>query len=211
MEEFGLPGIVLMENAGRGAAELLAPLAGSGPVLVAAGPGNNGGDGFVIARHLDRRGIAVRVALWADPDRLTGDAATNFAVARRCRVPIEIFGGQHDEARLAGLLQGAAWVVDALLGTGAQGDPRPPFAAAIEQLNAFAAPILAVDVPSGLDCDTGGAGRPTIRAARTCTFVAAKPGFAAPGAADYTGIVTVHDIGAPRVLVAEVMARAASR
>jgi NAD(P)H-hydrate epimerase len=97
----------------------------------------------------------------------------------------------------------ADWIVDALLGTGARGEPRPPLDAVIDQINAAAAPTLAIDLPSGLDCDTGEPARHTIRAAQTCTFVAAKPGFLTPGAEQFTGCVHVLDIGAPRRLVEE--------
>ena len=93
-----------------------------------------------------------------------------------------------------------------MLGTGAHGEPRPPLDAVIDGLNAAAVPILAVDLPSGLDCDTGEPAGHTIRAAETCTFVAMKRGFLAPGAEQYTGRVHVLDIGAPRRLVDEVLA-----
>jgi NAD(P)H-hydrate epimerase len=120
-------------------------------------------------------------------------------------VPLEVFGNRHDAARLAMQLAGADWIVDALLGTGARGEPRPPLGAVIEQLNAAAAKRLAVDLPSGLECDTGAAAQHTIRADETCTFVAMKRGFATPGARQYTGRVHVLNIGAPRRLVEEVM------
>ena len=123
-------------------------------------------------------------------------------------MPIEPFGPAHDAARLSALLEGAAWIVDALLGTGSHGDPRPPLDAVIDQLNAHPAMKLAVDLPSGLDCDTGVASRHTVRAQHTCTFVAQKPGFLQPDAGAYTGQVHVLDIGAPRKLVEECLARA---
>ena len=107
-------------------------------------------------------------------------------------------------------LDGASWLVDALLGTGAKGEPRPPFDAVISQMNAHAAPILAVDLPSGLDADSGQASSQTIRAAHTCTFVAHKPGFLVSGADAFTGQVHVLDIGAPRVLVEEMLREAGS-
>jgi NAD(P)H-hydrate epimerase len=206
MEEYGLCGLVLMENAGRGVADRLCQMGIGGPVAVCCGKGNNAGDAFVIARHLDLRGFDVRVLLWAEPSELTGDAATNFRILEKTHVPIEIFAGKHDAARLEAQLTGTAWIVDALLGTGARGEPRPPLGAVIEQLNAAPAPKLAVDLPSGLDCDTGEPARRTIRAATTCTFVAAKPGFFAPGAQQYTGEVHVLDIGAPGELIEEVLA-----
>ena len=140
--------------------------------------------------------VEVRVLVWADPAELTGDAGANFNILRQTGVPIEVFGNRHDAARLAEQLAGADWIVDALLGTGARGEPRPPLDAVIDQLNAAAAKRLAVDLPSGLDCDTGEAAQHTIRADETCTFVAMKRGFTTPGAEQYTGRVHVLDIGA---------------
>ncbi len=204
-EEYGIPGLVLMENAGRGVADVLEGLGIQGPVVVCCGKGNNAGDGFVLARHLDLRGYAVRVLVWAEPAEPAGDAGINFEILRKTGVPIQFFRPEHEADRLQRDLAGAAWIVDALLGTGARGEPRAPLDAVIDQLNAAAAPKLAVDLPSGLDCDTGQAARHTIRAAHTCTFVAPKIGFFAPGAAEYVGRVHVLDIGAPRRLVDEIL------
>jgi NAD(P)H-hydrate epimerase len=220
VEEYGFSGLVLMENAGRGVADVLCRLGVAGPVVVCCGKGNNAGDGFVVARHLDLRGHAVRVLLRADPAELTGDAATNFHILSKTDVPIEVFGGglsqfSSDEngtvpfpsaTRLEKLLDGAAWIVDALLGTGARGEPRPPIDAVIDQLNAAGAPKLAIDLPSGLDCDTGQPARHTIRAAETCTFVTAKTGFLAPEAAPYVGRLHVLDIGVPRKIIEQIAA-----
>ncbi len=203
--KYGLTGLVLMENAGRGAADVLCSQGIAGPVAICCGRGNNAGDGFVIARHLELRGHSVRVLLWADPADLSGDAAANYAVLEKSGTPIVRFGAAHDPRRLAAELAGAAWIVDALLGTGASGEPRPPFDAVIDQLNSSGVPILAVDLPSGLDCDSGSPARHTIRARVTCTFVAAKPGFFVPGAAPYVGQVHVLDIGAPRQVVEEAL------
>jgi len=203
VDEYGMSGLMLMENAGRGVADRLCELGVSGPVVICCGQGNNGGDGFVVARHLDLRGYAVRVLLFADPGGLKGDAAVNYRIIERSGLPIrQVVPTQlHDE------LAGASWIVDALLGTGARGEPRPPFDMAIEQMNAAAIPILAVDLPSGLDCDTGQPARHTIRATHTCTFVAQKPGFLVPVAKQYLGVVHVVDIGAPRQLTEEILRR----
>jgi NAD(P)H-hydrate epimerase len=206
--EYGMTGLVLMENAGRGVVDVLYQIGIAGPVVVCCGRGNNGGDGFVIARHLDLRGHQVRVGLWCDPGTLQGDAAANYAILAHSDVPIEVFTGPHDAGRLATFLKGAGWIVDALLGTGSHGDPRPPLDAVIDQLNAHPAAKLAVDLPSGLDCDTGLASRHTIRGLHTCTFVAQKPGFLQPSAVAYTGKVHVLDIGAPRRLIDECLAAA---
>ena len=202
VNDFGLPSAVLMENAGRGVADVLASLGIDGPVAICCGGGNNGGDGFVVARHLDLRGVPVRVLLLTDPAELRGDAALNHRVLERSDVPMRRVTADNLDAELAG----AAWVIDALLGTGARGEPRPQLASAIERINAQRARILAIDVPSGLDCETGQPAVHTIRAAHTCTFVAAKPGFLVAGAEQYTGAVHVLDIGAPRKLVAEILA-----
>jgi NAD(P)H-hydrate epimerase len=205
IEQYGMSGLVLMENAGRGVADVLCGVIFTGRVVVCCGKGNNAGDGFVIARHLDLRGHEVRVLVWAEPAELTGDAETNFRILEKAGVPIAIFGNRHDAGRLSSELVGAAWIVDALLGTGARGEPRPPLDAVIDQLNAATAPILAVDLPSGLDCDTGQPAKHTMRATETCTFLAVKRGFLAPGAEQYTGRIHVLDIGAPRKLVEEVL------
>jgi len=204
IERYGFSGLVLMENAGRGVADVIERLGIHGPVVICCGKGNNAGDGFVIARHLDLRGYAVEVLLWAEPDQLSGDAAANFRILQKTDVPISVFGDHCDTGRLEAGLSEAGWIVDALLGTGARGEPRPPFDQVIAALNAAKAPKLAVDLPSGLNCDTGHAATHTVCAMHTCTFAAAKPGLLAPGAERFTGEVHVLDIGTPRKLLEEV-------
>lgn len=206
IEDYGLPGLVLMENAGRGAAELLVKLwPDAGPVAIACGRGNNGGDGFVIARHLELLGRSVHVLLAAEPDSIAGDAATMLAVATRSGIPTVPLAAA-DEATWRDHLAGAAVVVDALLGTGAAGPPRGAIATAIAAIAAWRAAtpagrVLAVDVPSGLDSDTGLAPGACVTADATATFVAPKVGFSAGGAAGFTGAVHVVGIGAPRQLL----------
>lgn len=203
IDEFGMSGLVLMENAGRGCVETLLKLGVSGPVVIACGRGNNAGDGFVIARHLDSLGHAVRVLLWSPADQFTGDAGANLQILQKAHVPISIFPtleawkAQRDE-----LLTGADWIVDALFGTGSRGAPRSPLDSVIDDLNNASAKNLAIDLPSGLDCDTGAAAIRTFRADHTCTFVALKPGLLEPSAVPYVGRVHVIDIGVPRKLLA---------
>jgi NAD(P)H-hydrate epimerase len=201
VEQYGMSGVMLMENAGRATCDVLCGLGITGPVIIVCGKGNNGGDGFVIARHLDLRGYQVRVLLLADPNSLSGDAALNHQILSKSGVPIE----NVDLQTFAAQLSGASWIVDAILGTGAAGEPREPYAAAIDQINASGIPVLAVDVPSGFDCDTGQPARHTIRAQHTCTFVAAKPGFLTVPAKAYVGQLHICDIGAPRKLVEETL------
>jgi NAD(P)H-hydrate epimerase len=201
IREFAMPGILLMENAGRGAADLLLRLGVRGPVVICAGKGNNGGDGFVIARHLENSGLKVRVLLFCDPAELRGDAATNYGIIIAAGTPLRIFSGSVSLDELEGELKAAEWIVDALLGTGTQGEIREPYATVIEAINRAATRVLAIDLPSGLDCDTGLPLGPCVRAAHTATFVARKAGFDAPRAADWTGEVHVIGIGVPRVLL----------
>lgn len=205
-EEFGIEGLVLMENAGRGVVDVLERLDIDGPLLVVCGGGNNAGDGFVIARHLEIRGVDCRVIVLKDVDELAGDALVNFNILRKCEVPIfQLANLASDPGALrAGLDRhggGAAWIVDALLGTGAHGEPRRPLDVAIDWINVQPGRKLAVDVPSGLDCDTGEPAEHTVRADHTCTFVAAKQGFAEPGAKEFTGQVHVVSIGTPPGMV----------
>jgi len=207
VDQYGMSSLVLMENAGRGVADQLVGLGIEGSVVIVCGKGNNAGDGFVIARHLDLRGYRVEVVITSDPAQLQGDAMHNFRILQRTDTPMAIVREPIPPNDALAVLSSADWVVDALLGTGARGEPRPPLDAVIDRLNACGARKLAVDVPSGLDCDTGQATRHTLRADHTCTFVAAKPGFFAPGADQFTGQIHVLDIGVPRRVVEEVLGR----
>ena len=198
-EELGLPTLVLMENAGRGAAALLRERAARGArVVVACGPGNNGGDGGVVARHLDAWGFVVRVVWFARPERLSGDAAAQFRILENAGIDQQAWAGPIEPARLDELFRGADWAVDGLLGTGLARPVEGPLRGVIEAMNRSGRPILALDLPSGLDADTGRPLGVAVRATATATFVAPKLGFAAPGAEAFTGAVHVVEIGVPR-------------
>jgi NAD(P)H-hydrate epimerase len=201
IDEAGVPGVVLMENAGRGCAELLRTLGIQGRVVVCCGKGNNGGDGFVIARHLDNAAVDVRVLLFARPEALTGDAAINYRVLARSGPPITVFGNEVDETTLHMELVGADWIVDALFGSGLLGAVRPPLDRVIENINATGSRVLAVDIPSGLDADTGLPLGATIRATHTATIAAVKKGFVQPSAREWLGQMHVIDMGVPRRLL----------
>jgi len=197
---FGIPSIVLMENAARQAADAAIDMlrASRGPVLVCCGPGNNGGDGTAAARHLAIRGFPVTVLLCADPERVRGDARTNLDIARRLGIPI-VEGGDDATAAWARACEPGTptLVIDALLGTGATRPVEGPIAVLIGLINASGTRVLALDTPSGLDVDTGEPLGDAVRGERTVTFVAHKLGFVSPGAQTYLGEVTVADIGAP--------------
>ena len=204
IEEFGIPGIVLMENAGRGMADLLGTLGVKGRVVICCGKGNNGGDGFVVARWLDARGVDVRVVLFCPPEELTGDAATNCRIVQKCDISMTVPPTSLDDSNLQRELADAEWIVDALFGSGLRGPVRPPYDRVIAAINASSGRIFAVDIPSGLDSDTGQPLGATIRARHTATIVAPKQGFAKPASREWTGEVHVVEIGLPRVLSNEI-------
>jgi len=204
IEEYGIPGIVLMENAARACALAAEDMLGGAQgrrVAVLCGKGNNGGDGFAVARHLTNWGSQVRILLLASAGDILagpGETATNLRVALKMGIPLDEL---RDAEGVAGAVAGCAdadLIVDALLGTGISGQVREPYLGAIRALNALGVPVLAVDVPSGLDCDTGRPLGEAVRADRTVTFVFRKVGFGRPGAAQYTGQVQVAEIGIPR-------------
>lgn len=203
ISEYGIPGVVLMENAGRACAEAALEMLGNRlgrRVLVVCGKGNNGGDGFVVARHLANGGADVRivtVAPVADMLDQENDASVNLQIALKMDMPLRECGTPA-QVRNA-LTEEGAWdlIVDAMLGTGISGEVREPYRTAIEAVNESACPVLAVDLPSGLDCDTGQPLGAAVRADRTVTFVARKAGFDAAGASDYTGKVAVAEISIP--------------
>jgi NAD(P)H-hydrate epimerase len=202
---FGVPGVVLMENAGCGAAELLLRLNPEGQrVLILCGPGNNGGDGFVIARHLQNHGLEADVLLFGEVEKLSPDAQVNAIIWQHSAALWTGPGDKPLDTDLRRIIEGApGWIVDALFGTGLTRPLGPPFDEVVAAVNASGRPVLAVDIPSGLDCDTGEPLGPTIRSTHTATFVAAKAGFLNPNAKPWLGRVHVVGIGAPKKLVDE--------
>lgn len=202
-DELGMSSLVLMENAGRGACEWLLPRAEGGPVLVLCGSGNNGGDGGVVARHLDLGSVPVKLVWFAEADRLSPDARAQYELLSRSGFNQEIWAGPVDRPRLEAEIGWASWVVDALLGTGLARPVEGRLREVIETVNATGCRVMALDLPSGLDADTGQPLGIAIRALGTVTFVASKVGFHQPGAQLYTGQVHVAGIGVPRSLLAQ--------
>ena len=190
IEERGIPSLDLMEAAGLALAETALTMARPGPARVVCGKGNNGGDGLVAARHLERMGMPVEVLLLWPAAELSGDAAENG----------ERFAGELrevDARELAAALAGSGLIVDAILGTGSTAEPREPAAAAIEAINSAGAPVLAADIPSGVDASTGEVAGAAVEAAATVTFHTAKLGhWVAPGK-HCRGELRVAAIGIP--------------
>jgi ADP-dependent NAD(P)H-hydrate dehydratase / NAD(P)H-hydrate epimerase len=187
IEERGVPSLELMEAAGRAVAEVVAELAPLGPVRVVCGKGNNGGDGFVAARLLREMGFEVEVLLLWPEEELRDDAVANFE-----RVEGAVFEGDWDE-RLA--RSGA--VVDAIFGTGFEGEPREPAAAAIAAINGCDAPVVACDIASGVDASTGEVAGEAVEADVTVSFHAAKLGHRVAPGKWRTGELRVVPIGIP--------------
>ncbi|HTB69746.1 MAG TPA: NAD(P)H-hydrate dehydratase [Solirubrobacteraceae bacterium] len=190
IERQGVPGLDLMERAGAGVARAVEQLAPNGAVAVVCGKGNNGGDGLVVARLLREAGREVAVVCVEPPATFRGDAATNLERLPG-DAPLPLAHGAAAIAR-------AAAIVDALLGTGFEGAPHGPAADAIAAIEAADAPVVAIDVPSGVDASTGVVASVAVHAAVTVTFHAAKPGlWIMPGKA-CAGDVQTIDIGVPR-------------
>ncbi len=202
LEEFAIPSLVLMENAAIRCAEaaLIELDKRDGGVLVACGPGNNGGDGLAIARHLHNEGVRLEVVLTSPPKAGT-DAAVQHEIVRRMGITL------HDSwaAALTALKSSPRIIIDALLGTGLTREPEAAIAAVIEQINRLhnsGAHVLSVDLPSGLDCDSGKPLGAAVRADTTVTFVGLKQGFLSLEAQGYIGNVVIEEISVPGELIA---------
>lgn len=209
VEEHFIPSIVLMENAARSVVDAsIGMLDRHDEIAVLCGGGNNGGDGLAIARHLHIRGYKVSVALLTPPDKLRGDALTNWRISQTMDFECDHYDVERDLGIFP--VRECQVVFDAMFGTGLTRAPGPAFAPYIDVCNEYSTrglSVIAVDVPSGLDCDTGEPlGKSCIRATRTVTFVASKAGFNNPAAKQYLGEVTVGDIGCPREIIARVVA-----
>jgi NAD(P)H-hydrate epimerase len=195
MEELHIPGIVLMENAARGIAQVALQRLERrpGPVAVVCGPGNNGGDGLAAARHLANaeKDVRIHLVVAAEAYREGSDPAIHLAVARAMGLALR------DDLEL----DGAALILDGIFGTGLRREVRPPFGAAIEAINAAGGAVLAIDLPSGLDADTGAILGAAVRADVTATMGAKKVGFALGEGPGLVGEVEVIDLGIPPTVV----------
>jgi len=192
IEERGIPGMELMERAGAAVAREVAALRPDGPVAIVCGKGNNGGDGFIVARLLREAGREVRVLLAGDAEGIRGDAAEAL---RRL--------GSAPDPFVPEALESAVVAVDALLGTGTTGAPRGAIGEAVEALSHAEAAVVAIDVPSGVDASTGEVAGAAVRADVTVTFHAAKPGLWITPGKEHAGEVRVADIGIPSGAPAE--------
>ncbi len=203
-DEFGVPSIVLMENAGRNVFDAVRDRLGTvrrRRVAVVCGKGNNGGDGFVVARHLRDAGADVHVLLLGDPNGVTGDAKVNLHILRKTGLEVKSIESAAD-VQLA--LDRSELIVDAIFGTGLRGDVQGLAADAIHAINASGLPVVSVDIPSGLDADTGRILGVCVKAECTVTFALPKIGLLSFPGATCVGNLIVGDIGIPLSLYDEV-------
>jgi hydroxyethylthiazole kinase-like uncharacterized protein yjeF len=201
INELGISGVVLMENAGRSCAELIKEkLSGiaAPKVCIFCGTGNNGGDGYVIARHLLNDGFKVIVVLCGDRNKVKGDAKINLDILDKLGQSIEQLNLDDGDipGRVKTFAGDADMLVDGIFGTGLSGQLSDAYKQLIESINSQRCPILAIDIPSGLDCDTGELLGAAVRANYTVTFVAVKKGFVTAKASAYTGEIFIASIGA---------------
>jgi len=207
IDRIGIPGTELMENAGRGTADYIQrtfPESASGPVTVLCGRGNNGGDGFVIARYLHNAGSKVCAVLLSENKRVQGDARINLEAFRSIGGRIVEAVSDGDLRIVEDELAHSRLVVDALLGTGLGNELTGVYARVVDMVNAAThAPVVAVDIPSGIDSSTGRILGCAVRAHSTCTFALPKYGHLLYPGARYAGVLTVIDIGIPQQLITD--------
>lgn len=206
IEEVGIPSLVLMENAGRTTYQVLArEFPGlAGPVAVVAGRGNNGGDGSVVARYLAQAGVPVVIFLVAARDQVRGDALVNLEIAARLGIEMVEVREEKDINLLAHRLARSGLIVDALLGTGLNSEVRGLYRLVIEEINHLRPPVLAVDIPSGLDADTGRPLGVAVQAQVTVTYGWPKIGHILPPGRDYTGRLWQVDLSIPPELTRDI-------
>lgn len=208
INEFGMHSLVLMENAGRQCCEQLLKRGVSGPVIICCGTGNNGGDGFVIARHLRIAGVQVKVIVAGSPEKMSDDAGHNFAILQKtgCSIVILDQVSMQDNRDVFAKVenQNADWIVDAMLGTGAVGPSRSPIRECIQLCNSIDCRLMSIDLPSGIDCDTGVTDGVAIQSDVNCTFVSKKPAHMHPHSQPHFGEVVVLDIGVPDEVIVHV-------
>lgn len=200
-KKYGIPSIVLMENAGRVAAEEIFRRFKSGRGAVFCGKGNNGGDGFVCARYLRQKNFSCDVFITAKAAEIKNkDPIANLATLKRSGMKIAEAHGEKEIARIKNLSR-YDFIVDAIFGIGFRGDLPANIAHVVDLLNAAKKPIYALDVPSGLDATTGKVESTAVKAYKTITFGLPKTGFLKKEARPYVGSVVVKDIGFPRMLL----------
>lgn len=204
--EYGIPAIVLMENAGRGVSEIAIKMLediGHARVSIFCGKGNNGGDGFTTTRHLMNKEIEVATFLIGREEELSAAARTNYRILTEMNAQVEKIQTDDDWKQIKEKAVDADLTIDALLGIGLSGEVKGLYKSIIESLNRAPSPILSVDIPSGLNADSGKPCGVAIKAKKTVTLGLVKTGLITDEGMNYAGEVVVIDIGIPRKLLKE--------
>jgi hydroxyethylthiazole kinase-like uncharacterized protein yjeF len=200
IRDYSIPSLLLMENAGRSVCDVIVREHAPCKVLIVAGKGNNGGDGLVVARHLSNHGYSVRVVLLEDPTRLKADPLLNFSILRNMNISWNfIEAGAEDE--IFGFCQESELIVDAIFGVGIHSPVRGVFEKAICAMSRAQRPVVSIDMPSGLDADTGQVHGVAVKATKTVTLTLPKHGLFEGEGPQYSGEIEVVDIGIPRELL----------
>mgnify|MGYP001559633287 CR=1 FL=1 len=189
VEKFSIPSIILMENAGKNTAEIILKKFHPLQVAIFCGGGNNGGDGFVIARHLFNNDVKVKVFTAQKISKYSGDASINLNIIQKIKIPITYLSAQKIKIPKVDL------IVDALLGTGTKGKIREPYEKIIQKINSAKIPVISVDIPSGIDADTGKKQGVAVKSNLTVTMVAIKKGLLINDGKKLSGKIIVTDIG----------------
>lgn len=202
IKDYCFPSLVLMENAGRGISEIIARAHKPCRVVVIAGKGNNGGDGFVTARYLSNLGFQVRVLTLGDPASLKEESAINYRIIEKMKIPIRGMSKDFSEENVVHFISDGELIVDAIFGTGLRRDLHGVFDVAVKGILAARRSVISIDIPSGIDSDSGRVCGVAVRASITATLGLPKIGLLMGQGPEYAGKVEVVDIGMPRILLA---------
>ncbi len=200
IRDYCIPSLLLMENAGRSVSDVISREYKPCKVLIFAGKGNNGGDGLVVARHLENHGYSVQVALLEDPVRLKADPLLNFSIVSKMSIPCVLMAA-YPEEKMLGFCRESELVVDAIFGVGIHSPVHGIFEKAIRAINRSQKPVVSIDIPSGLDADTGQVHGVAVKATKTVTLALPKRGLFEGEGPRYAGEIEVVDIGIPRELL----------
>jgi len=199
--DYGIPALLLMENAGRAVSDVISREYKPCKVLIFVGKGNNGGDGLVVARHLANRGFHVRVVLLEDPAKLKADPLLNFTIVKKMKIPLVLMTENSTDEELSAHCSEADLVIDAIFGVGIHSPLSGIFEKAVRAINRNGKFVISIDIPSGLDADTGQVHGVVVKATRTVTLALPKLGLFAGEGPKCAGKVECVDIGIPRELL----------
>ena len=203
IRDFGMPSLLLMENAGRNISEVIRGKFKPCKVLLMIGKGNNGGDGLVVARYLDNLGFQTQILLLADPVTLKSDPLLNLRIVRKMCLPITYVPQTSTETELLGYCMGSDLVVDALFGVGIHSPLTGVNESAVRAMTNCGKPVISIDIPSGLDADTGEVHGVAVKATMTLTLAIKKRGLCLGKGSAYAGEIDVIDLGIPHGLIAD--------